>query len=494
MDNFHDYINSLIPDNLTPKKKKELYYELSDHISEKIQYYSELGYSYEQSLNSAKEDFTEDDKTVREISREFEALYSERTLWAVATGVLVTVMNLLCFPLGTWVTSADYNGDPTTAAVSVSFVMIFVVVTLGVIAKIKRWQKTLTALGISNMLIALFFLSAFYPQAAFFAIEKNVFWLLDRFTPIYIGEMTRYSMTYFFYACLVFLVTFSVFCFITAHKIRRGALKSTERPKRKIIVFCTIFILIAAVNVAAFPISSDYMNNYEYFLNEYSQYISPETENLYSAINLGEDYSLAAQTLAANAWVSFDDFAESLDQPSKKRFLNQLENFDIQSDFEIWFNPSKQIDGGGFVGINRNASGTVTGKLIGNIEKSMQGTHGQYASGSMETNCDMDEMLKVFNTLHLGDSEKTVMHDFVNIYGNVYTKLESIENGESTAYYRMCCEGYVTDPQYACDEMQKDETAMYIQITFTNGKLANADLYYTKYENSTPETAVQSVK
>lgn len=92
MNELRDYINSLIPKNLSARKKRLIYDELEAHLFDKTAYYKNLGYSLEEAIRLSKEDFG-DSEIVAEICGEFETLYVERTRWSVAAASLILVMN-----------------------------------------------------------------------------------------------------------------------------------------------------------------------------------------------------------------------------------------------------------------------------------------------------------------------------------------------------------------------------------------------------------------
>lgn len=490
MKDLNSYINSLIPKHISSKMKKSLYEELESHISEKIDYYNKLGFSLDESIEKAKADFANEPETLATISGEFEMLYGEKTLWAVAVAVLIVLMNGICFSLDIWVSNVEFNHVPTLFGVTISFLMIFAVVFAAFFARLKGYRKTLIAIGSANLLLLIGLIFMSYPQSAFYSMYSNIIYLIDRFTPIYLGEMIRYGYSGYYWIAVIFLAVLSVCCFIDAHKIKRGSLKRREKSKVSVVVFISIFAFIAVVSAFMYPKSCEYIENYPYYLDEYYQCLSEETEELYSHIDIDVDYSEATRILAQSGWISFESFENTLDRVGKKQFEGSKNNFDLRDGYEFFFNPEKSIDGGGFVGIQKNADGKVTGKLIGNIENGMRTkSYGYYPSN----NCYMDEMLETFGNLSLGDSRDSVMTDFVNKYGNIYTKTESNENGVKTEYYRIACNGLVFDESYIGVSDKTSEQTVYIEIAFTNGELSMAKMYYTHLVDTGIVNEVKSV-
>lgn len=188
MNRITEFVESFIPKNLPKKKQTALKEELLCHLLDKADYYKELGYEESVSTDKAIEDFGTDTYMKKYILGEFEELYQERTVWGILAGLFIWAMNWMCFPLDIWVASADYNRDPDPAGTFISFLMIFAVLGLIVFARIKEYRKMLFCIGISNLFVAGSFLCCFYPQMAAYSMGNNIVFLIDKFTPFFLGN------------------------------------------------------------------------------------------------------------------------------------------------------------------------------------------------------------------------------------------------------------------------------------------------------------------
>lgn len=385
-----------------------------------------------------------------------------------------------------WVTSADYNRDPEALGVFASFVMIFISLFGAVFARVKQLRKLLIGIGISNLLIALSLFLAFYPQNAFFAIESNTVWLVDMLTPFYIGE----SVGVFFYSCMLFLIVLAIWCFVTSRKIKRGAVKKCKKPQRFLAVFTAAFALFAIVNTLMYPVSHNYIKNLPTWLQTYDLYFTEETEKIFNSVMLCGDYSVTEDILKQNGYVTFDSFEDSLGRVEKKQFRANSRKFELREGYEYWFNPNMDIEGGGYVGIKTDSNEKVTGKLIGDIKKNV------YESYGVSKSCNMTQMLKTFESLNIGDPKNEVMNDFIEKYGEAYTLCEEIKDGKRVQLFRISCKGYIDDLQLRRKyfQMDKDESVMFLEITFINDSLALCDMYYTEYTKNDLTPTVKSVK
>ena len=214
-----NYIDSITPKNISKKKKQILHDELLCHILDRIDYYKEIGYSEEQSTDKAIEDMGTDEETKKYLYDEFEELYHERTWWAFIPSAIMLLLNYLCLPLDTWVTSADYNDEPTGWKILVSFAMLFVCFAFIRFAEIKRFRKMLVGIGLSNLIIAVSLLCCFYPQAALFAVEQNFYLMLDKCTPF---TLNPEYFGFYYYAALALLIIIYIYCIIKSVRIKRG--------------------------------------------------------------------------------------------------------------------------------------------------------------------------------------------------------------------------------------------------------------------------------
>ncbi|MBQ7100001.1 MAG: hypothetical protein IJN81_00100, partial [Clostridia bacterium] len=143
MNRINDYVNSLIPQNIPKRKQLSLREELLSHVCDRIDYYKEIGYDTDSSIGKALCDMGEDEETKSSVRKRFEELHFERTWWSFVVGTVILAMNWLCWPLGLWVISADFNDEPTAFTAFISFVMVFVMLFGIVFARVKKYRKML---------------------------------------------------------------------------------------------------------------------------------------------------------------------------------------------------------------------------------------------------------------------------------------------------------------------------------------------------------------
>ena len=70
-----EFINEFLPKRITKEKRYELQAELENHIYERIDYYTEIGYSEEESLEKALKDFGDDKETMEQIKKNLENIH-----------------------------------------------------------------------------------------------------------------------------------------------------------------------------------------------------------------------------------------------------------------------------------------------------------------------------------------------------------------------------------------------------------------------------------
>ena len=74
MNRISEFADSFVPKNLSEKRKNALKQEIICHVLDKADYYKELGYTEEESMSKATEDFGTDEDMKKNILSEFEEL------------------------------------------------------------------------------------------------------------------------------------------------------------------------------------------------------------------------------------------------------------------------------------------------------------------------------------------------------------------------------------------------------------------------------------
>lgn len=486
MNRISDFVDSFIPANLPNSKKSVLKEELESHILDKTEYYKEIGYSREQSVEKAIEDFGTDDVVKKYITDEFEVLYSEKPVVGILSGLFILIMNLLCLPLDIWVTSADYNRDPDPAGAFMSFTMIFAVAIIIIFARVKKYRKMLLIVALSNLVIAGFWLCCFYPQMAAFTVGDNLIYLTDRFTPISMGDVIVYAWSGIF--AMVFWagipLSAAVYSAVSSLRIKKGLAKRIRNPLKKTVIFSAVYFFVTIVSCLLYPVSDDYIDDYPVWFDNYYNFISEESEEIFSSVTVGSSSEEVSKMLREKGYCTIEEYRNSLDKLTKKQFDNNLKEFDFIDGYSVWFSPDKYIRGNGFIGIKKE-NGTVAGIAVGNINKSMyNGGECNFGYSDIDINDDMFELFDYFASLKKGDSEAEIMSRFGNEFGLIYAKRISAENGNIKSYYRVYCYG-ITDSDKKVYYEKNDNR--YIELFFENGMLTKGVMYdkhYSSKENT----------
>ena len=489
MNRINDYVNSLIPQNIPKRKQLSLREELLSHVCDRIDYYKEIGYDTDSSIGKALDDMGEDETVKADIRNRFEELHFERTWWSVVAASVILVMNWFCWPLGLWVTSADFNDEPTVFTAFVSFMMIFVMLFGVVFARIKKYRKMLIGIGVANMIVAGCFLVCFYPQSAFYVLDINTICLLYRFTPLYMNDIFQYYVGGFFYwGCIAFLALCSVYCFALSVLIKKGRAKTVKNGKIKTVVFVAAYFAVAVFSCAIYPWSEAYERDYPMWFSGYINGITEKADELYEEIDLLDDYSATADCLKKNGWMTVEAYEKSLGKVTAKQFRGELRRFSFAEDYEVWFSPSelgKDGRGNGFIAVRKNADNKITGKSVGNLETEMCGS--EYGFGYYYISDERDailELVAAFDELKKGDREEDVFAIFgsdigvVFQYGEIYTKSASIENGVTKTYYRVYSYGTLYPDEKSWYDRVRDR---YFEFTFENGLLTNGKMHWDDY-------------
>ena len=495
MNRIPEFVDSFIPKNLPQKRKQMLKDELEDHIYEKVSFYEEIGYTKEQCIEKAIEEFGKGEDMRKHIFNEFEELYAERSIFGIIAFFVIMLMNYLCWPLDTWVTSADFNRDPDVLGAAISFLMIFVMLSMIVFARIKKYRKMLFAIGVANIILAVCILVSFYPQMASFTIGYNLIYLVDNFTPFLLGNLIANAMAGIFAMFFWdgFLLIPALYSIITSLLLRKGKLKTVKNPVKTSAVFCAVYLLVSVVSCIILPAGLEYNDNYPVWFSPYTLYISEMPEEIFSKIYIGMSEDEANAVLCSYGYQNLEDYRESLDRVTKKQFDANVKEFDFLDGYTIWFLPDVYIPGEGFVGI-KCENGIVTGAGIGNLNKDMFDADDYNSFGysmSKDWDDDIEAMIGQFRALQKGDEEAEVIDIFTELNGLIYARRLYIENGETVSYYRIYFYG-VVDPEAKTHHESCDPR--YIELTFRNGQLTAGNLFAENYVNKKSVVSVEYVK
>lgn len=498
-----DFVDSFIPENLSKKRGDALKEELTCHILDKKDYYRELGYDENVSIEKAIADFGDSEEINRYVYNEFKELYSRGSnfetiddTFAAAAFLIIAAMNYLCYPLDTFVWSFDSNRDPFPAGAFISFCMIFVVLMMISIARIKEYRKTLISIGITNTLIACSFFFCLYPQMAAWTMNDHIIYLSDRFTPISVWGTEYLSLVWFHVLWLGFPLIPALYSFIAAVRIIRGTAKPILRPAKKVAVFAVFFLVFALVSSLLQPVSSKYIENSSSWFAFYKSNISDETQQIFDEIQIGDAYCDVSDRLKEKGYLTIDSYKNSFDRATKMQFEQTVKSFEFVKDYEMWFNPEEVSYGNSFLVGLRQENGVISAKGIGNMGRNMYTkiyNDIDFGREGLREAYDLQAVIESFRKLKKGDFEAEVMSRFGKELGEIYTRRLSVEDGKEISYYRLyCCEELNqegSDEGYSCTVESR-----YIELTFENGKLIKGAMYDEVTSEKTPTVTIEELK
>ena len=494
MNRITEFVDSFIPKNLPKARKKQLTDELTNHILDKTDFYKEIGFPEDKSIEKAIDDFGRDEDMKKHVFSEFEELYSERAIWGILSFIGILLMNLMCFYLDLWVVSADWNRDPDPISAFCGFMAILFVLLLLVTARIKKYRKMLIFTGVSNLLISLSVLLCLYPQMAAYTLEYDLIYLIDRFTPIPLGDVIIGASNGIVSAAVTFgfPLAISLYSFVAAYKIKRGSAKKIKRPVRKTVIFCAVYIALSLFFSAIVNTADNYIEDYPLWLDYYHCYISDEAREIYEGVNIGDKTEEVSDYLHSVGFKTTEEFRKDASWHTRKQFDNNLKHFDFAEDYTIWFSPDEYIPGNGIIGV-KEENGIVTGVAVGNLNREMsydEPTYkNNYGVGIYNTeNENTDEVISYFKDLKKGDSIIDVMAKLGNEYGVIYSERISTENGTPKHYYRIYCRN-------ESDEFRTLEYEyLYMELTFSDMKFERGTLYWEEHHSDGTETNMKYVR
>ncbi|MBO5066177.1 MAG: hypothetical protein J6D06_08705 [Clostridia bacterium] len=504
MNRITEFVEDFIPKNLSKKQKEKLKEEFTCHILDKKDYYVDLGYGEEESIEKAIEDFCTDEKDKNYINNEFENLYSEKTWFAVLVFFTIAAINLLCLLGGLWVYTADLKGYPDTMGVIGGFGVIFLILFIVAVARIKMYRKSLIAAGIVNVLITASLFLCVYPQNASYAIVYNLIYLIDRFTPFSMSNTIIYGGDSLWLAILFsgIPLLIALYCFISAIRIKKGKAKSVKNPKVKLAIFSCAFLVVSVASGLMCDTSEKYIDDYPVWFNSSCNLFSPQTEEAFEEITIGGSYAEVQNFLRSKGFVNIDEYKKSLDRITLKQFNSELKEYDFYDNYEIWYMPDylteyrTAIYGNGFVGI-MNSGDKVTGICIGDIkkeiyvEKTSLYDMGVYFGYWNDVSYEILETVEIFRNFKKGDTEEDVLSKITDAYGFIYGKNFYVKNGVEKHIYRIYSHGIV-NPEIK--NYYEAIDSRYFELTFENGKLTSGTMYDKVYENNKTTVVQENIK
>lgn len=264
------YLDSVIPEKLSKRRQKLIREELRDHISDHIDFYTEIGYSEDESIQKALADMGDDGGVTAMVKKDFEKVYGEKIWMPILAFVLTTAVIMTAMSCGVWILSADSKGSPETAEIFASFAIILAFSFALAVAYRKGFKKTLLAIGIPNLLFGATLFFSGYSQPAIYALISDIGFLLEKTTPLitykFASEQELVNEYISFIAGIVLdigLALVSLILFIRLCK------KGTPEKKSKKGIIITASVLCAAAIGLTFMYTGTekFYRSYKYVMN-----------------------------------------------------------------------------------------------------------------------------------------------------------------------------------------------------------------------------------
>lgn len=514
-----EYISALVPENLPEDRKRELVQELSAHLLDKADYYREIGYPKEESVDLALRDMGEDEETKMNIRAEFEELYKEKTWWAFAAGVLILVLNgfaaiaglgmedgldsiltqlfLIVTTFGFGMLVPEYISiESEIAKAAASFGLVFVLLIIILYARGKKYRKILTAVGVVSSVIAVF--GCAIPLWSVYSIWTNTEYLIEAATPFsFDGSTPALLEELYSYAAFVFMPLCAIYCFVSARRIKNGSAGKFKSPKRLIAVFCSVYLVFAAGSVCL----SSYTEKRLTEINYYRLYSSDTFDEIegkcaitYEKAIRAEDYEAAAEILRRDGYLPYDEYREKLGRTEKKALTNSAESTFGNYAQDMWLPNRSDFEVNDDIAFSRNP------ELTRSIIFMREGEHGKTsfcAVGDLTPFPDFDKMdefymsrymtsvsgncvakfIPDFKGLKAGDSESEVL-ELLEKSGTVFSKLRRRENGKIRDAVKFYSEDLkLKNSSDGHGSERYEDIGVYAELTFTDEKLEEGRMF-----------------
>lgn len=384
------YLDSVIPEKLSKRRQKLIREELRDHISDHIDFYTEIGYSEDESIQKALADMGDDGGVTAMVKKDFEKVYGEKIWMPILAFVLTMLMLFAAIYCGVWILSADSKGSPGAFEVIASFAIILVMSFAMVFAYRKGLKKTLLAIGIPNLLFGATLIPSGYPQPAIYALIYDVCLLLEETTPLTMYKVVDTAEYIVLIAGVAVDIGFAIVSVILYNRLRKNGVPE-KSGKKKIIITASVLCAAAVGLTLAYGKSENYFNKYEYVMNGYkfetSDGICKQSEAVFDSVELGMSYDEAKLKLRVQGYMPFDEYCETQSRGMRKRLkysLNELDLAVTDEGYTVFINPNvfydySGIDGrnysNGFVYLRADSDGCVESKGVGSGTKPGDGSY-----------------------------------------------------------------------------------------------------------------------
>ncbi len=478
----NEFINSFLPDNISKKKRQQLYDEIECHILDRADFYIEIGYDKETALAKSMECFGEENEMKENIKKDFEELYRERWYFALIAGLIPLIFNTIIGFTGAFIHSADKLGDPSDSAVFISSLSVGFVILQIAFCFMKGLRKSLIATGISNLLILCSLILITYPQSAFFALALNASYLLEKFTPLIMkGVADSLPDLLSFSGACVFIISIASVSFVLAGTVKRKS-KVEHKTLKVFSVLSTVVVTLSFFSSVIYSNADNYYRKYRTWFNPRNDTVTEKTLSVFDSLPLGCTYKDATAYLEHLGYINTEDYIKTLSRNEKKMFRYNISEMDFSFDGEYiaFFEKERKSyssDDNGFIFIKTDENDLINGKGIGVAcpFKDKYGSKHHYCGEVFDTGkCEED-----FISTEKGDSKNEVLKKFAKENGHLYSHFSETENGVQKDYCRI--HSYGSPSEHNLNDYNKDRD-IFIQLWFTDGKLGKATFEYYDFQ------------
>ncbi len=488
MNKIESYIDSVIPKNIPKSKQQKLKTEIESHIYDRIDFYEEIGYDTDSSINKALADMGEDEETKTSIRNDFEELHFEQTWWAVALSVIMFFVSST-LPL-------VFEFQIQNARI-LSFILTFAFVSVTYFLYKKGLRKCLIASSISHSVIGLSSFIGFSGVSYYLLAQRSfnevITYLIELFTPLILYD-TSYEM-FDWYMLLYIAATLFL-----AFRIKKHGKPAKKKPFMPVI-FCVIYLVTAVISVCLYDDANNHFMGYGANFTEGLDHITPDAQNYYSVVDENTPYSEFSSLLRENGYMTVDEYKESLDHPGYKYFSQHYDNleFILSKEYEVWVHPDRMEFGNSsktvyfedasyyhesyrmdietssdfieeesytLIFLLKDEGDKVKSIGVGQLDKEL----GCYSpNGEPENYVDIEACLEYFQSLKGGESEAEVMNYFDSQHREIVGKYKNYTENGKLECYRLRLYSNLS-----CEEYDGID---YVELWFENGSLKRGKYY-----------------
>lgn len=508
------YINSMIPINISKKDRALIRDEFASHLYDRIDFFIEIGYDEQASINKAIEEFGSKKEVRESIKNQLNDVYNE-PLWlsfvAAAVVLIINVVASLAFESYPFATDFSYP-IATAISFSVGFICMSAVIFMCVAAYKRGYSNTLLSIGITQItvpiILGLLEISSLFTTSMFLSMSflQNICYLIDRFTPlsaidVYSSYVIAIILTV---AASLLELALSVLCICAATKLKKhGAFSNKRNINFKAFSICFAVIITASIAIC-FP-AELYFYHYPSWFNTELDGITEDSQSIYDSIDNTSSFAKTDKMLKQKGYTTIKEYEATLDGNTAKKFRHEVKQLDFFFDenYEVYFNPQKieyfslsdadlsyatfpnddSIDFdqndeyeeneseeytvfNGFIYLLEGEDGKVKSKGIGVGSRFPEKGNDRYSNES-HVNDNTELCLEEFKNLKIGETKDDILKRERMRHEDVYTRFITYTDNGTNEYYRI----------YHAASMQTDEE-MFIQVSFENNKLTSGTLIY----------------